>query len=81
MPQRVIDALNGLPTTSTVHAEEPRPPVDGYDRLGARDAMRVLKDLPRATLERLYSWEDLHLRRSSVLRAIRRAIDRQNVGT
>lgn len=78
MPQRVIDAPPRLPTTSTVHAEEERPPVDGYDRLGARDAMRVLKDLPRATLERLYSWEDLHLRRSSVLRAIRRAIDRQS---
>jgi hypothetical protein len=62
---------------STVHAEQDRPPLDGYDRLGARDAMRALKDLPRALLERLYSYEDLHLRRSSVLRAIKRAIDRQ----
>ncbi|HEY2748648.1 MAG TPA: hypothetical protein VGL86_28705 [Polyangia bacterium] len=53
------------------------PPVGGYDRLGARDAMRALKDLPRPTLERLYSYEDLHLRRTSVLRAIKRAIDRQ----
>jgi hypothetical protein len=61
-----------------VHVEEDRPPVDGYERLGARDAMRALKDLPRPTLERLYTYEDLHLRRSSVLRAIKRAIDRQS---
>ena len=53
------------------------PPVEGYERLGARDAMRALKDLPRPTLERLYSYEDLHMRRTSVLRAIKRAIDRQ----
>jgi len=39
--------------------------------------MRALKDLPRPTLEHLYSYEDLHLRRTSVLRAIKRAIDRQ----
>ena len=60
-----------------------QPPVDGYERLGARDAMRALKDLPRHTLERLYSYEDLHMRRTSVLRAIKRAIDRidQSVGT
>ena len=74
------------PTTSTVHAEDDPPPVDGYERLGARDAMRVLKDLPRTTLERLYSYEDLHLRRSSVLRAIgapstARRRRRQKVGT
>lgn len=60
-----------------MHAEDEPPPVEGYERLGARDAMRALKDLPRATLERLYTWEDLHLRRTSVLKAIRRAIDRQ----
>jgi hypothetical protein len=68
-----------------VDAETDRPPLDGYDRLGARDAMRALKDLPCATLERLYSYEDLHMRRTSVLRAIKRAIDRlrdaQKVGT
>jgi hypothetical protein len=63
-----------------VHAESDRPPLDGYERLGARDAMRALKDLPRATLERLYSYEDLHMRRTSVLRAIKRAIDRQRQG-
>lgn len=57
------------------------PPVGGWERLAARDAMRALRDLPRATLERLYSWEDLHQRRTSVLRAIRRAIERQKVGT
>ena len=39
--------------------------------------MRALKDLPRDVLERLYTYEDLHLRRTSVLRAIKRAIDRQ----
>ena len=67
---------------SSVHADQDRPPLDGYDRLAARDAMRALKDLPRPLLERLYTYEDLHLRRTSVLRAIKRAIDRrQNVGT
>lgn len=66
-----------------MNADLDRPPLDGYDRLGARDAMRALKDLPRPTLERLYTYEDLHMRRTSVLRAIKRAIDRlaQNVGT
>jgi hypothetical protein len=62
---------------STVQAEQDPPPLDGYERLGARDAMRALKDLPRPLLERLYTYEDLHLRRTSVLRAIKRAIDRQ----
>jgi hypothetical protein len=62
---------------STVDGEQDRPPIDGYDHLGARDAMRVLKDLPRQTLEHLYTYEDLHMRRTSVLRAIKRAIDRQ----
>ena len=62
---------------SPVNADLDRPPLDGYDRLGARDAMRALKDLPRPTLERLYTYEDLHMRRTSVLRAIKRAIDRQ----
>ena len=38
--------------------------------------MRALKDLPRETLEHLYTYEDLHMRRTSVLRAIKRAIDR-----
>jgi hypothetical protein len=64
-----------------VHAEQDGPPIDGFDGLGARDAMRALKDLPLRTLERLYSWEDLHLRRTSVLRAIKRSIDRHKVGT
>jgi hypothetical protein len=41
--------------------------------------MRALKDLPRPTLERLYTWEDLHMRRTSVLRAIKRAIDRHKL--
>ncbi len=66
---------------SAVRADEQSPPLDGYDRLGAREAMRALKDLPRATLERLYTWEDLHLRRTSVLKAIRRALDRHKLGT
>jgi hypothetical protein len=44
--------------------------------LSARDAMRALADLPLTTLERLHTYEDLHLRRTSVLRAIRRAIGR-----
>jgi hypothetical protein len=60
-----------------VQAEGDPPPLEGYDHLGARDAMRALKDLPRPLLERLYTYEDLHLRRTSVLRAIKRAIDRQ----
>jgi hypothetical protein len=62
-----------------VRADNDGPPVEGYAGLGARDAMRALKDLPRQTLERLYTWEDLHLRRTSVLRAIKRAIDRQKL--
>ena len=61
--------------------EDDEAPVPGFAGLGARDAMRALKDLPLHTLEHLYSWEDLHLRRTSVLRAIKRAIDRQRVGT
>ena len=80
----MIDWIVAAPTTSPVDADLERPPLDGYDRLGARDAMRALKDLPRPTLERLYTYEDLHMRRTSVLRAIKRAIDRlraQNVGT
>ena len=60
-----------------MHGDDAGPPVDGYDALPARDAMRLLRDLPRVTLERLYSWEDLHARRSVVLRAIKRAIDRE----
>jgi hypothetical protein len=52
------------------------PPVAGYEGLPARDAMRLLRDQSLPVLERLYTWEDLHLRRTSVLRAIRRAIDR-----
>ena len=64
-----------------MHAgQDEGPPVPGYDTLGARDAMRVLRDLPLHTLERLYTWEDLHMRRTSVLRAIKRAIDRQRTG-
>ena len=64
-----------------MNADQQGPPIAGYDQLGARDAMRALKDLPLRTLERIYSWEDLHLRRTSVLRAIKRAIDRQRTAT
>jgi hypothetical protein len=65
-----------------VDVDRDHAPIEGYDELGARDAMRALKDLPRQTLEHLYSYEDLHLRRTSVLRAIKRAIDRlHSVGT
>jgi hypothetical protein len=59
---------------------EELPPVQGYETLPARDAMRLLRDQPLAVLERLYTWEDLHLRRTSVLRAIKRAIDRLRAG-
>jgi hypothetical protein len=38
--------------------------------------MRALLDLPLPILERLHTYEDLHQRRTSVLRAIRRAIGR-----
>ena len=51
-------------------------PLADWPRLGARDAMRALRDLPRPLLERLHVWEERHLRRTSVLAAIRRAIDR-----
>ena len=64
-----------------VLTDDEGPPVDGYAALPARDAMRLLRDLSQHTLERLYSWEDLHLRRSVVLRAIKRAIDRQKAAS
>jgi hypothetical protein len=51
-------------------------PLSDWPRLGARDAMRALKDLPRPLLEKLHIWEERHLRRTSVLAAIRRAIAR-----
>ena len=54
--------------------------MQGYETLPARDAMRLLRDQPLGVLERLYTWEDLHLRRTSVLRAIKRAIDRLRAG-
>jgi hypothetical protein len=59
-----------------VEAFEPNPPVIDYDRFSAREAMRIILGLPLSTLERLHTYEDLHQRRTSVLRAIRRAIDR-----
>jgi hypothetical protein len=59
-----------------VRAAEEGPPIAGYERLPARAAMRALRDLPLPTLERLHTWEDRNLRRSSVLRAITRAIDK-----
>jgi hypothetical protein len=59
-----------------VRVDDDPAPLDGYERMGARDAMHALRDLPLPTLERLHTWEDLHRRRSSVLRAIRRAIAR-----
>jgi hypothetical protein len=70
-----------VPTTVAVRADDDEPPVAGYAGLGARDAMRMLRDLPRGTLERLYTFEDLHLRRTSVLKAIKRAIDRAGRST
>jgi hypothetical protein len=59
-----------------VQSESDEAPVAGWERLAAREAMRALPGLPRAVLERLHSWEDRHLRRTSVLAAIRRAIAR-----
>jgi hypothetical protein len=60
-----------------VTIDDAGPPVSGYDGLPARDAMRLLRDQELPVLERLYTWEDLHQRRTSVLRAIKRAIDRK----
>lgn len=51
-------------------------PLPEWPRLGARDAMRALKDLPLPLLMKLHSWEERHLRRTQVLAAIRRAMDR-----
>jgi hypothetical protein len=51
-------------------------PLPGWEQLGARDAMRVLRGQPRRLLEQLHTFEDRHRRRTSVLAAIRRAIDR-----
>jgi hypothetical protein len=59
-----------------VAVDDDAPPVAGWERLGARDAMRALPGLSRPLLERLHTWEDRHLRRTSVLAAIRRAIER-----
>jgi hypothetical protein len=56
--------------------EEPVPPVAGYDGLGAREAMRLILDLPREALLRLQAYEQRHLRRTHVLGAIRRALAR-----
>ncbi len=56
---------------------EDRPPVAGYDALGAREAMRAILDLPAATLAALHSYEERHRRRSHVLAAIRRALARR----
>lgn len=53
-----------------------QPPLDGYERLGAREVMRAILDLPREELVRLHAYEERHLRRTHVLGAIRRAIDR-----
>jgi hypothetical protein len=63
-----------------VGVDAAEPPVAGYDSLPARDAMRLLRDQSLPVLERLYTWEDLHQRRTSVLRAIRRTIDRKRSG-
>jgi hypothetical protein len=52
-------------------------PIAGYETLPARSAMRLLHDQELRVLERLYTWEDLHQRRTVVLRAIKRAIDRK----
>ena len=51
-------------------------PLPDWPRLGARDAMRALKDLPLPLLTKLHIWEERHLRRTSVLSAIRRAMER-----
>lgn len=53
-----------------------RPPIAGYQELGAREAMRGLLDLPPEALRRLQSYEARHLRRTQVLAAIRRALSR-----
>jgi hypothetical protein len=59
-----------------VHDTRENAPLPGYDALPARAAMQRIRDLPLALLERLHTYEDLHQRRTSVLRAIRRAIAR-----
>jgi hypothetical protein len=52
------------------------PPVGGYDTLGAREAMRLVLELPREALLRVQSYEQRNLRRTHVLGAIRRALAR-----
>ena len=51
-------------------------PLADWPRLGAREAMRALKDLAMPELTKLHIWEERHLRRTSVLSAIRRAMER-----
>jgi hypothetical protein len=71
-----LTAAPGVLRCATVHSDDEPAPVTGWERLAAREAMRALPGLPRPVLERLHSWEDRHLRRTSVLAAIRRAIAR-----
>lgn len=70
------DALS--PATSPPASPESGAPIDGYDRLGAREVMRRILDLPRDVLLRLQAYEQRNQRRTQVLGAIRRAIDRIN---
>ncbi|HEX4457078.1 MAG TPA: hypothetical protein VIA18_03865 [Polyangia bacterium] len=57
-------------------AREQLGPLADWPQLGAREAMRALRDLPLQTLTKLHIWEERHLRRTSVLSAIRRAMER-----
>ena len=61
----------------SMEMEQERPPLDGYEALGAREVMRRILDLPRDMLLRLQAYEQRNLRRTQVLAAIRRALDRQ----
>lgn len=51
-------------------------PLPGYESLPAREAMRAILDLPPSVLRRVHAWEERHRRRSHVLAAIRRALER-----
>lgn len=56
--------------------DDEAPPLAEWATLGARAAMRALRDLPRPILEQLHGYEERHLRRTSVLAAIRRTLAR-----
>ncbi len=68
----------GAPPAGSPPLYGDEPPLPGWDGLGAREAMRRLLDLPPEGLRLLRSYEARHRRRTQVLDAIRRALERRS---